>query len=111
MPWGRPRRQSRLEAREPEAVHYGTLATDKATLERIDGPIFGIFGSEDRGVPLGDGRTFDETLYEVGVDYEVHVDEGTGHAFATPSGERFRPEDTRGAWAKPLAFLDRTLTG
>jgi carboxymethylenebutenolidase len=91
-------------------IYYGTLATDEATLERIDGPVLGIFGSEDRVVPIEDVRAFDETLGDLGVEREIHVYEGAGHAFANPSGESFRPEDTRDAWAKTLDFLDRALT-
>ena len=92
-------------------IYYGTLATDEATLQRIDGPVLGIFGSEDQVVPIEDVRAFDETLGELGVEREIHVYEGAGHAFANPSGESFRPEDTRDAWAKTLDFLDRSLTG
>ena len=96
-------------ALDATVIYYGTLATDRATLERIDGPVLGVFGSEDRVVPLEDVRTFDETLDDLGVDHEVYVYEGAGHAFANPSGESFRPEDTMDAWQKTLAFLDRTL--
>ena len=90
-------------------IYYGTLATDEATLERIDGPVLGIFGSEDRVVPIEDVQAFDETLGDLAIEREIHVYEGAGHAFANPSGERFRPEDTRDAWAKTLDFLDRAL--
>jgi carboxymethylenebutenolidase len=90
-------------------IYYGTLATDQATLERIDGPVLGIFGSEDRVVPLEDVRAFDATLGEIGVEHEVYVYEGAGHAFANPSGESFRPDDTMDAWEKTLEFLDTSL--
>ena len=90
-------------------IYYGTLATDEATLRQIDGPVLGIFGSEDQVVPIADVRAFDGTLGDLGVEREIHVYEGAGHAFANPSGESFRPEDTRDAWAKTLDFLDRAL--
>jgi carboxymethylenebutenolidase len=90
-------------------VYYGTLATDADTLQRVDGPVLGVFGSEDRVVPVEDVRTFDRTLGEVGVEREVYVYDGAGHAFANPSGESFRPNATRDAWTKTLDFLDRNL--
>lgn len=90
-------------------IYYGSLATDQATLERIDGPVLGIFGSEDQVVPLEDVRTFDATLDEIGIEHEVSVYEGAGHAFANPSGESFRPDNTMDAWEKTLEFLDTSL--
>ncbi|WP_152040720.1 dienelactone hydrolase family protein [Salinigranum salinum] len=90
-------------------IYYGTLATDEETLQRIDAPVLGVFGSEDRVVPVEDVRAFNETLDELGVEHEVYVYEGAGHAFANPSGESFQPEATMDAWAKTLRFLDETL--
>jgi carboxymethylenebutenolidase len=90
-------------------IYYGTLTTNATTLERIDGPVLGVFGSEDRVVGIESVRAFDRTLDEVGVAHEIHVYEGAGHAFANPSGESFRPNATRDAWAKTLRFLDRNL--
>jgi carboxymethylenebutenolidase len=91
-------------------VYYGTLATDEETLQRIDGPVLGIFGSEDQVVPVEDVRAFDETLDDLGVEHEVYVYEGANHAFANPSGQSFEPEATRDAWSKTLDFLNETLT-
>jgi carboxymethylenebutenolidase len=90
-------------------IYYGTLATDEETLQRIDAPVLGIFGAEDQVVGIESVRAFNETLDELGVDHEVYVYEGAGHAFANPSGESFRPDDTRDAWGKTLRFLNETL--
>jgi carboxymethylenebutenolidase len=90
-------------------IYYGTLTTEAETLQRIDEPVLGIFGSEDQVVGIENVRAFDRTLTDLGVDHEVHVYEGAGHAFANPSGESFRPNATRDAWAKTLRFLDRSL--
>jgi carboxymethylenebutenolidase len=90
-------------------IYYGTLATDEETLQRIDAPVLGIFGSEDQVVPVEDVRAFNRTLDDLGVEHEVYVYEGAGHAFANPSGESFQPDATMDAWMKTLAFLDETL--
>jgi carboxymethylenebutenolidase len=90
-------------------IYYGTLTTDAETLQRIDEPVLGIFGSEDQVVGIENVRAFNRTLTDLGVDHEVYVYEGAGHAFANPSGESFRPNATRDAWAKTLRFLDRSL--
>jgi carboxymethylenebutenolidase len=90
-------------------IYYGTLATDAETLRNVDGPVLGIFGSEDQVVPREDVAAFNSTLDEVGVEHEIHVYDGAGHAFANPSGESFHPDATRDAWAKTLRFLDARL--
>jgi len=90
-------------------IYYGTLATNESTLRAIDGPVLGVFGSEDQVVGIENVRAFNRTLDTVGVEHEVYVYEGAGHAFANPSGESFRPNATRDAWNRTLTFLDRNL--
>jgi carboxymethylenebutenolidase len=90
-------------------IYYGTLTTDESTLQRIDAPVLGIFGAEDRVVDVETVREFDRTLGELGIEHEIHVYEGAGHAFANPSGESFHPNATRDAWTKTLRFLDENL--
>ena len=90
-------------------IYYGTLATDEETLQRIDAPVLGVFGSEDQVVSIESVREFNRTLGELGVEREIYVYEGAGHAFANPSGESFRPDATRDAWSKTLDFLNRSL--
>ena len=90
-------------------IYYGTLTTNASTLQRIDAPVLGVFGAEDQVVGVENVREFDRTLGELGVEREIHVYEGAGHAFANPSGESFRPDATRDAWSKTLRFLDENL--
>jgi carboxymethylenebutenolidase len=90
-------------------IYYGTLTTDRTTLQQIDEPVLGIFGSEDQVVGIENIREFNQTLGELGIQREIYVYEGARHAFANPSGESFQPEATRDAWNKTLRFLNSTL--
>ena len=90
-------------------IYYGTLTTNETTLQQIDEPVLGIFGSEDNVVPVEDVRSFNDTLEQQGVGKEIYVYDGAGHAFANPSGESFEPEYTQDAWTKTLRFLDESL--
>ncbi|WP_135303405.1 dienelactone hydrolase family protein [Haloarcula amylovorans] len=92
-------------------IYYGTLTTNESTLRNIDGPVLGIFGAEDQVVPVESVREFNRVLDALGVEHEIYVYEGAGHAFANPSGESFQPEATRDAWSKTLRFLNETLRG
>jgi carboxymethylenebutenolidase len=90
-------------------IYYGTLTTNATELRKIDGPVLGVFGSEDEVVGIRNVREFNRTLDGLGVENEVRVYEGAEHAFANPSGESFRPKATRDAWDRTLTFLNETL--
>lgn len=90
-------------------IYYGTLTTNETELRDVDAPVLGIFGSEDQVVGIKNVREFERTLTDLGVENEIRVYDGAGHAFANPSGESFRPNATRDAWDRTLGFLDETL--
>ncbi len=43
-------------------INYGHLATDDATLKKINAAILGIFGGQDRGIPPADVKKFEAQL-------------------------------------------------
>jgi len=85
------------------------LTTNQTKLESIDEPVLGIFGTEDQVVGQENIREFNSTLDAIGVENEIHMYEGAGHAFANPSGDSFRPNATRDAWNKTLNFLEENI--
>ncbi len=98
------------ESLDATVVYYGGgMATTTAALAPISWPVLGIFGDQDRVIPLAHVDAFKESLTTLDIEHEVHVYPGVGHAFANPSGPNYAPEPTADAWAKTLAFLDRTL--
>ena len=44
-----------------------------------------------------------------GVENDIYIYPGVGHAFANPSGARYAPNETVDAWQKTLAFLETNL--
>src|SRR5579864_6479633 len=54
-----------------DVIHYGHLATDPETLKKINAPILGIFGAQDRGIPPADVRKFGESLDQMGKKIEI----------------------------------------
>ncbi len=90
-------------------IYYGRLTEDRAALESINAPVLGIFGDQDQVIATSSVASFEATLTELGVQNEVHMYEGVGHAFANPSNPNFAPTETADAWSKTLAFLERTL--
>ncbi len=90
-------------------IYYGQLETDASKLAVIDWPVLGIFGSKDTSIPVENVKQFEIALNEAGVENEIYIYEGVGHAFANPSGMNYAPEQTKDAWEKTIAFLDKYL--
>jgi dienelactone hydrolase len=97
------------EGIDAAVIYYGRLVTDEAALAALRAPVLGIFGSEDRGIPVESVRAFETALERLGKAAEVHVYEGADHAFANPSGTRYDARAAGDAWARTMAFLRTQL--
>ncbi len=86
-------------------IYYGHLVSDRDRLATLGVPILGLFGAEDRGIPVEDVRVFESTLKALGKDATIVVYPGAGHAFANPSGQGYRPDAAEDAWHRTLGFL------
>jgi carboxymethylenebutenolidase len=99
---------------EPElaatVINYGHLATETAELKKINGPILGLFGEQDRGITPDDVKKFQHSMEQLGKTIEVKIYPDAGHAFENPSNKQgYRPEDTADAWHRTVDFLAATL--
>ena len=90
-------------------IYYGNLETNATKLSVIEWPVLGIFGSLDTSIPVNTVKQFEAALNEIGIENEIHIYEGVGHAFANPSGMNYAPEQTKDAWQKTVEFLNRNL--
>jgi carboxymethylenebutenolidase len=91
-------------------VNYGHLATEPAALQKINAPILGIFGGQDRGIPVEDVKKFQQSLAQLGKKVEIKIYPDAGHAFENPNNKQgYRPDDASDAWRRTLDFLAATL--
>jgi carboxymethylenebutenolidase len=90
-------------------IYYGRLVTDPAQLAPLRMPILGIFGGQDRGIPVESVLEFETVLQTLGKTAEIVVYEDADHAFANPSGTRYEPEAAADAWRRTLEFLAEQL--
>lgn len=98
------------EKLDATVVYYGGgMATTTQKLAPIKWPVLGIFGDQDQAVPVEAIKSFEASLNTLGVENEIHIYPGVGHAFANPSGMNYAPEETMDAWNKTLSFLDTHL--
>lgn len=98
------------EKLDATVVYYGgNMATSTERLAPIKWPVLGIFGDKDQAIPVEMVQTFETSLNTLGVENDIYIYPGVGHAFANPSGMNYAPDETKDAWNKTLAFLEKHL--
>jgi carboxymethylenebutenolidase len=90
-------------------IYYGRFVTEPETLSKIQWPVLGIFGDQDKSISVESVKKFEEALNANGITNEIYIYEGVGHAFANPSGENYAPQETQDAWEKTVSFLKKYL--
>jgi carboxymethylenebutenolidase len=91
-------------------INYGHLATDNAELKKINAPILGSFGGQDRGIPPDDVKKFQQALTQLGKKADIKIYPDAGHAFENPNNKQgYRADDAADAWKRTLDFLAGTL--
>ncbi|WP_243076724.1 dienelactone hydrolase family protein [Microbacterium sp. SS28] len=83
---------------------YGTAPAPEV-IRRIESPILGLYGSEDRALidALPGVR---QAMADADVEFEAVVYPGAEHAFFNDTGRRYSPAHSMEAWARALDFLD-----
>jgi len=93
-----------------DVINYGHLATDAEALKKINAPILGLFGGQDRGITPGDVHKFEQAMKQLGKKIDIKIYDDAGHGFENPNNkEGYRPEDTADAWKRTVDFLAVTL--
>ncbi|HWZ84423.1 MAG TPA: dienelactone hydrolase family protein [Terriglobales bacterium] len=91
-------------------INYGSLVSDPAELKKINAPILGLFGGQDRGITPEDVKKFGEALEKLGKKAQVHIYPNAGHGFENPNNKQgYRAEDTADARKRTMNFLADTL--
>ena len=90
---------------------YGSLSVerwgDMSPIRRavdMHGPVLGLFGGADEGIPLNQLEAFDAALAEAGVEHEIVTYPGAPHSFFDRRYEE-HAEACADAWRRVLAFL------
>ena len=93
-----------------DVINYGHLATDQNALKNISAAILGIFGGQDRGIPVEDVKQFQKSLQDMGKRVEIKIYSDAGHGFQNPNNkDGYRADDAADAWKRILTFLADTL--
>lgn len=70
-----------------DVIHYGHLATDPENLKKINAPVLGIFGAQDKGIPPEDVKKFEQAMKQQGKQIEIKIYPDAGHAFENPANK------------------------
>jgi carboxymethylenebutenolidase len=93
-----------------DVINYGHLATDTDTLKKINAPILGLFGAQDRGITPDDVHKFEVSMKQLGKKIDVKIYDDAGHAFENPNNkDGYRAADAGDAWKRTVDFLASTL--
>ncbi len=91
-------------------INYGHLAADADSIKKINASVLGIFGAQDRGIPVDDIKKFEQALKQQGNKVEIVIYPDAGHAFENPNNQAgYRAEDAADAWEHTTSFLAATL--
>jgi carboxymethylenebutenolidase len=95
-----------------DVINYGRLATDPESVQKINASVLGIFGGQDRGIPVEDVKKFEQMLKQQGKKVEIVIYPDAGHAFENPNNKAgYRADDAADAWKRTVAFFASTLKG
>lgn len=93
-----------------DVINYGHLATDNAALAKINAPIIGFFGAQDKGITPDDVKKFEGQMKTLGKKVDVTIYPDAGHAFENPNNTGgYRINDAADAWQKTVKFLHANL--
>lgn len=89
---------------------YGLPAQAPPEYSKIRGAVLGHFAEHDDWASKDIAKAVFEHLQELGKPAEFHVYEGTSHAFFNDTrAEVHKPEASKLAWERTLAFYDQYL--
>ena len=91
-------------------INYGHLATEPATIKKINAPILGLFGGKDQGISPDDVHKFEAAMKAAGKKIDTKIYPEAGHAFENPNNKGgYRADDAADAWKRTVDFLAATL--
>lgn len=93
------------------AIYYGGgITTDAAEVAKIKAPVLGIFGSQDKSIPLETVNAFRAALDKAGTENKFLIYDAV-HAFANPSNPKYDLQSASRAWGELKLFFGQYLRG
>lgn len=97
-------------------ICYGRVTSDEAKLKPLQAAVLGVFGKEDKGIPIKNVQAFGNALKKLDKKVEAIGEYEAGHGFmretngAKPNPE-YREAEAKKAWTAIEAFFKKELGG
>jgi carboxymethylenebutenolidase len=104
-----------LATEEPKlaaaVAYYGAPPTDAAAIGKIQAPVLGNYGGDDKGPSPEQAKAFEAEMKKQGKSVDLKIYEGAPHAFANPNNPwgGYREAAAKDAWARTTAFFAKNL--
>jgi carboxymethylenebutenolidase len=91
---------------------YGRVIDDTGKLKSLNAAVLGIFGKEDKGIPIAGVRKFGTALKDAGKTVEAIHEYDAGHGFMRPGkNPAYNEKEAKSAWEAIDKFFAKTLKG
>ena len=74
---------------------------------QVKAPILGLYGAADQGIPVADVEAMGAALEEAGIENEIQVYEGAGHAFFNDTAPSYNADAAADAWPRTLEWFHK----
>jgi carboxymethylenebutenolidase len=92
------------------AVAFYGMPADLNIVADIRGPLLGLYGENDHGIPPERVHQLQAALEKADVVHEIHIYPGAGHAFFNDTRPHiYNPNAAQDAWERTLEWLRRYL--
>ncbi len=79
-------------------------------VKQVKTPVLGLYGATDQGIPVAEVEAMGNALKEAGVESEVQVYEGAGHAFFNDTAPSYNADAAQDAWPRTLEWFRKHLS-
>jgi carboxymethylenebutenolidase len=90
-------------------TYYGQVLRNDDLIDALDEPLLGLFGADDRSIPVADVQSFRIALKQREKDAEILIYSNVGHGFADRGSPNYDPQTAQEAWTLTVEFLNRAL--
>jgi carboxymethylenebutenolidase len=87
---------------------YGRPVSPEEAAE-ANAPVLGLYGAEDSGIPVEDVRAMEQGLQEAGIEHEIQIYDGAGHAFFNDTRDSYDPDAAQDAWQRTQQWFESHL--
>jgi carboxymethylenebutenolidase len=85
-------------------MYYGRPEKDVEKLKTLNVDVLGIFGSQDKGIPVATVTEFEENMKKAGKTVTINMYDAV-HGFANPSNPKYDKVAADDAYGKALTYL------